>query len=220
MTDISAQQPPQQGTKKTNPYTGYRKFVNPFFGMILLFGLPYAISWYFIYSGDPVSFEKPNNHGELISPVIPLGEFSLGLENGSALTEADIAGSWSLITVTSACEKTCQETLFSIRQNRKAMGVNRKVIKPIILLETPEALSGLSVDLSKEFPQLAIVTQQNESTQRIKQAFANVTPVIEDSIFMVDPYGNLMMVYPAGSDQKKGVLKDMQRLLKVNKPDI
>ncbi len=220
MTDISAQQPSQQDTKKTNPYTGYRKFVNPFFGMILLFGLPYAISWYFIYSGDPVSFEKPNNHGELISPVIPLGEFSFGLENGSALTEADIAGSWSLITVTSACEKTCQETLFSIRQNRKAMAVNRKVIKPIVLLENPEALSGLSVDLSKEFPQLAIVTQQNESTQRIKQAFANVTPVIEDSIFMVDPYGNLMMVYPAGSDQKKGVLKDMQRLLKVNKPDI
>ena len=219
MTDISAQ-PQQQDTQKSNPYTGYRKFVNPFFGMIILFGLPYAISWYFFYSGDPVSFEKPNNHGELVSPVIALGEFSLGQKDGSFLTEADIAGSWSLITVTSACEKPCQETLFSIRQNRKAMGVNRKVIKPIVLLEKPDALSGLSVDLSKEFPQLAIITQQNEATQRIKQVFASVTPVIENSIFMVDPYGNLMMVYPAGSDQKKGVLKDLQRLLKVNKPDI
>ena len=186
MTDISAQQPPQQGTKKTNPYTGYRKFVNPFFGMILLFGLPYAISWYFIYSGDPVSFEKPNYHGELISPVIPLGEFSLGLENGSVLTETDIAGSLSLITVTSACEKTCQETLFIIRQNRKAMGVNRQVIKPIILLENPEALSGLSIDLNKEFPQLAIITDKNEATLRIKQAFANVTPDIENTHFIVD----------------------------------
>lgn len=217
MTDISAQ---HQDTKKTNPYTGYRKFVNPFFAMILLFGLPYAISWYFIYSGDPVSIEKPNNHGELVSPVIALGEFSLEQEDGAFLTDADIAGSWSLITVTSSCEKPCQETLFSIRQNRKAMGVNRKVIKPIILLENPEALSGLSIDLNKEFPQLAIITDKNEATLRIKQAFANVTPVIENSIFMVDPYGNLMMVYPAGSDQKKGVLKDLQRLLKVNKPDI
>ncbi|MBV1919940.1 MAG: hypothetical protein KUG73_04605 [Pseudomonadales bacterium] len=217
MTDIPAR---HQDTKKTNPYTGYRRFVNPFFAMVLLFGLPYAISWYFIYSGDPVSFEKPNNHGELVSPVIALGKFSLEQEDGSFLTEADVAGSWSLITVTSACKKPCQETLFSIRQNRKSMGVNRKVIKPIILLETPEALNGLTVDLSKEFPQLAIITQQNEATQRIKKAFASVTPVIENSIFMVDPYGNLMMVYPAGSDQKKGVLKDLQRLLKVNKPDI
>jgi len=217
MTDVSAQ---HQDTKKTNPYTGYRRFVNPFFGMLLLFGLPYAIAWYFIYSGDPISFEEPNNHGELVSPVIALGEFSLEQQDGSQLTQADIAGSWSLITVTSACGKPCQETLFSIRQNRKAMGVNRKVIKPIVLLDNPEALSGLSVDFSKDFPQLAIINQKNESTQRIRQAFASVTSVIENSIFMVDPYGNLMMVYPAGSDQKKGVLKDMQRLLKVNKPDI
>ncbi len=217
MTDIPAQ---HQDTKKTNLYTGYRRFVNPFFAMVLLFGLPYVISWYFIYSGDSASFEKPNNHGELVSPVIALGKFSLEQKDGSFLTETDVAGSWSLITVTSACEKPCQETLFSIRQNRKSMGVNRKVIKPIILLETPDALSGLTVDLSKEFPQLAIITQQNEATQRIKKAFASVTPVIENSIFMVDPYGNLMMVYPAGSDQKKGVLKDLQRLLKVNKPDI
>jgi len=198
---------------------GIRKFINPFFMMLLLFGLPYAFAWYFIYSGDPVAFEAPSNNGQLVSPMIPLGEFSLVRSDGSTIMNTDLAGNWLLFTVTSACDLACQETLYTVRQARASMAVNRKVIKPIILLKTPEALSELPVDLSQEFPQLTIISAQTSNTTSLLKAFSSVTPELENSIFMVDPYGNLMMVYPAGSDQR-GMMGDLKRLLKVNKPDI
>jgi len=216
MTDTTADysQMPEKNKQK-----GFRKILNPFFAMLLIFGLPYAFAWYFIYSGDSVDFEAPNNNGLLVSPVIPLGEFSFTKSDGTGFKHTDLAGNWTLFTVTSGCERACQETLFTIRQIRSAMGVNRKVIKPIVLLQTPEALSELPVDLTKEFPQLSIVNLQGNSHKTIIEPFSHVTSEIENSIFMVDPFGNLMMVYPAGSDQR-GMMDDLKRLLKVNVPNI
>jgi len=205
--------------KNTKALKGYKKIFNPFFAMLLLFGLPYALSWYFMYSGDPISFEQPNNNGELVSPVVPLGEFSLPLNNGTALSQKDLVGNWSIFTVTSHCETACQETLFTMRQVRKAMGVNRQVIKPLLLLQNPNALDSFDIDFSQDFPQLAVISGKNDSTQSLIQAFSNTTPVIDNSIFMVDPYGNLMMVYPAGTEQKN-MLDDFKRLLKVNQPKL
>jgi len=215
MTDTSI----QYSNNMPKPKKVLNTLSNPLLIMLLLFGLPYVLSWYFLYGGDPIAFEQPNNNGELISPLIPLGQFSLSLKDGTTLSNADLNGNWSIITVTANCEKACKDTLFTMRQVRKAMGVNRQVIKPLVLLQSPEALETLKFDLSNDFPQLAIVSNQNTSTQALITAFSSVTPEIENSIFMVDPYGNLMMVYPADSDQK-GMLDDFKRLLKVNKPKL
>jgi len=210
---------PEQPVDKRNPRNIASILTNPLFLMLMLFGLPYVLAWYFLYSGDPVTFEKPNNNGELISPMVSFGEFSLPLENGTSLDNTALAGNWSLVTVTSSCQQACQETLFTIRQIRKAMGVNRQVIKPIVLLQNPSALEPTKINFETEFPQLAVVSGQNDSTEEFIKNFSKVTPKIENSIFMLDPYGNLMMVYPAGSDQK-GMLDDLKRLLKVNKPKL
>jgi len=200
-------------------YTGYKLIFNPFTAMIFLFGLPYVISWYFMNGGDPVAFEAPNNNGQLVSPVIALGDYSLVNSDGTKISQTDLAGNWLLFTVTSACKVACQETLFTIRQARASMAVNRKVIKPIVLIKTPEALSKLPVDLGHEFPQLVIAHTQSVSTEHLLNIFSSVTPEVENSIFMVDPYGNLMMVYPTGSDQR-GLMDDLKRLFKVNKPNV
>ncbi|OUS30633.1 hypothetical protein A9Q99_05460 [Gammaproteobacteria bacterium 45_16_T64] len=215
MTDLSTN---PTSTKQTNHYKGYKRIINPLFAMILLFGLPYILSWYFLYSGDPIAFEQPNNNGELVSPIIPLSEYALTQTNGASLLPSDLAGNWSLVTVTSACEKSCEENLFNLRQTRKALGVNRKVIKPILILNTLSAIEPLTIDLANEFPQLAIVAPSKDA-EKITRMFANLTPEIDNSVFMVDPFGNIMMFYPAGFEQK-GLLKDLQRLLKVYKPDI
>ena len=163
--------------QNSNRYTGYKLIFNPFTAMLLLFGLPYAISWYFINGGDPVAFEKPNNNGELVSPMIALGEYSLLKSDGSKISQADLAGNWLLFTVTSACELACQETLFTIRQARASMAVNRKVIKPIVLIKTPEALSKLPVDLGHEFPQLVIAHTQSVSTEHLLNIFSIISGI-------------------------------------------
>ena len=77
---------PEQTIDKRNPKKFLKVITNPLFLMLVLFGLPYALSWYFMYGGDPITFEKPNNNGELVSPMIAFGEFSLPFSFGVAAT--------------------------------------------------------------------------------------------------------------------------------------
>ncbi|KZZ56133.1 hypothetical protein [Oleiphilus sp. HI0123] len=49
--------------------------------------------------------------------------------------------------------------------------------------------------------------------------FSQTHAQVENSIFMVDPYNNLMMYYPEGVEPKH-LMEDLERLLKVNKPKL
>jgi hypothetical protein len=102
-----------------------------------------------------------------------------------------------------------------MRQTRKAMAVDRDVITPILLLQDDKALHNLDIDLEKDFHILNIATSESSKTSGLLDIFSSQIPNIENSIFMVDPFGNLMMVYPAGTEQL-GLLDDLKRLLKVN----
>lgn len=211
-TDASDQAPVSSPTL-------FKRLVNPLVIMLVLFGFPYIASWYFINSESSVSIGKLGNHGELVSPVVSLGEFSLHSTNGEILDEQSLAGNWVLFTITNGCEQVCQDTLLVIRQARKSTGVNRKVVKPVLLLQSADALKPFDVDLSEAFPQLSVISAESSGAQRLIEKFSEIHPSVENSVFMVDPYNNLMMYYPQGI-QPKDLMEDLERLLKVNKPKL
>lgn len=191
------------------------KGLNPLFIMLFVFGLPYALAWYFLNNADPTEFEAPNNNGEIISPMIILPDYSLTLTTGETLSSESLAHNWLIFTVSKTCEEACKRTLLVIRQARKAMAVDRDAIKPILLLEDPHALQNLDINLAEEFNTLSIVTHQSAKESGLLDIFSSSVSELENSIFMVDPLGNFMMTYPAGTEQL-GLLDDMKRLLKVN----
>jgi len=142
-----------------------------------------------------------------------MGDYELSSESGEELNRQTLAGKWLLVTVTNKCELSCQQTLFTLRQARKSTGVNRKHIVPIIIEKQDNAIDYFTTDLSKAFPQLKVASASPQFLGSLEQAYQP----IENSIFMIDPYSNLMMVYPAGQDQS-GLMHDLDRLLKVNPP--
>lgn len=192
-----------------------KKGINPLLIMLIVFGLPYAVAWYFLYDGNPTEFEAPNNNGTIISPMVKLPEYSLTLLDGNQISSDSLSKHWLIFTISKKCEEECKRTLLIIRQARKAMAVDRDVIKPILLLQNADALSELDINLEKEFSTLAIATANSSNASGLFEIFGASVPEIENAIFMVDPFGNFMMTYPANTEQL-GLLDDMKRLLKVN----
>lgn len=199
--------------------TLYKRLMNPLVIMLLLFGFPYIAAWYYLDNDDSFSSGTLGNHGELVSPMVSLGDYSLDTSAGNTITTQNMAGNWLLFTTSSSCEKSCQDTLLLIRQARKSTGINRKVIKPILLLQSETALTPFKVDLSEAFPQLSVVNATSQDASALISKFSQTYAEVENSIYMVDPYNNLMMYYPEGIEPK-ALMEDLKRLLKVNKPKI
>ena len=218
MSNSSLHQAPLSEDKPVPP-TLFKRLLNPLVIMLVLFGFPYVASWYFLNSESTYSFGQLGNHGELVAPLVPLGDFALETTDGTTITNSELAGNWLLFTASKSCEKVCQDTLLLIRQARKSTGINRKVIKPVLLLQAEDALKPFDVDLSEAFPQLAIISGNKQSAKKLIDTFSKVHANVENSIYMVDPYNNLMMYYPEGI-APKALMEDMERLLKVNKPKL
>ena len=49
--------------------TEKRKVPWPFIFLIIIFGLPYLLSWYLLSTDDPLFFKKGQSNGELITPL-------------------------------------------------------------------------------------------------------------------------------------------------------
>ncbi len=207
---------PEQANKAADaPPPAPKRKMTPFYVMVIVFGLPYVLAWYFMSGGDPVSFEAPGNRGQLVSPMIALDHYSLETQTNQTLDSSSLSGKWLLITSTQSCLEACQKTLLIMRQARKAMAVDREAIVPILLLRNENALNETKVDLAAEFSTLHIIKPASSLASGLLEVFSAQNIPLDNSIFMVDPYGNFMMTYPAGSDQL-GLLDDMKRLLKVN----
>lgn len=211
--------PPNSSEEDIPTPTLIKRLVNPLVIMLVLFGFPYIASWYFLNSESTLSIGQLGNNGELVSPVVPLGEFTLETTQGKVINNENLAGNWLLVTTSSSCEKVCQDTLLIIRQARKSTGINRKVITPILLLQSTSALEPFDVDLSEAFPQLVVVGPESSGAKKLIKAFAQTHKNVENSLYMVDPYNNLMMYYPEGLEPKP-LMEDLKRLLKINKPKL
>lgn len=132
---------------------------------------------------------EPSNYGELLSPK-PVA----GLEA--------LRGKWVLVVFdAAACNVYCERKLYLMRQVRRAQGKDMDRIERLWLVTEgeirPETMPGIedmrirkAEGLARAFPGNAI-----------------------DHIYVVDPYGNLMLRFPRDPQPSK-MIKDLQRLLR------
>ena len=135
------------------------------------------------------------NYGELIPPrPVP----------GAPLEK--LRGKWVLVTFdAAACDAACEKKLYYMRQTRRAQGKEQLRVERLWLLtdagkprpELLPAIEGTHIapagDLAKAFP--------GDPAQHI---------------YLVDPLGNLMLRFPP-DPQPKGIIKDLNRLLKYSR---
>ena len=168
--------------------------------MILLVALvcaaPFVSAWVAYYFIKP---QGGGSYGQLLEtrPLAPL-----------ALSAADAekwGGKWRLVTaVGDDCAAECREALHATRQARTMLGRERERLIRVVI-----ASKGLDSALLAEHPDL-IVLSTPVTLPDTWQA------LLKRGVFLVDPLGNQVILWPKNPDIKK-LNQDLARLLRASR---
>lgn len=134
----------------------------------------------------------PSNYGELLPPR-PLA--------GPPFEK--LRGRWLLVMAdTASCDAWCEKKLYYLRQLWRAQGKDMDRVERLWLL----------TDDGKPRAEL-LQAYEGTRVERLPR-LAPFPGAPADHLYLVDPFGNLMMRWPREADPSK-MLKDLQRLMKV-----
>jgi cytochrome oxidase Cu insertion factor (SCO1/SenC/PrrC family) len=129
----------------------------------------------------------PSNYGELLEPR-PVSGFE------------SLRGKWVLVAFdAAACDAYCERKLYFMRQVRRAQGKDMDRVERVWVV----------IDGAKPRPQLLAAIEGT----RIDKGHAAFPGNAVDHVYLIDPFGNLMLRFPRDPDPSK-MIKDLQRLLK------
>jgi hypothetical protein len=160
---------------------------------LLPVGASYLIWWLDLAPG------VAGNYGTLLAP------------RPAALPPADaLKGKWVLVQFDSgACDAWCERKLYFMRQVRRAQGKEmQRVARLWLLTDAAQPAPGLLQAIE------GTVVAPRSRLDAAQSPFPMDGSVI-DHIYLVDPLGNLMMVFPRDPDPSR-VIKDIQRLLRAS----
>ena len=150
------------------------------------------------------------SYGELITPAQPLAAFEALSFKGEMLPGDLLTGKWTLLYWNDAdCDLSCEADLFKIRQVRLSLGKDIERVQTVYLADTPAPSDHLEQLLGRH-PRL--VKAYSKPGAFLEQLSAHPGK----KIYIVDPFGNLMMRY-SGDAASKGILKDLKKLLRVSR---
>ena len=174
-------------------------------GLALVCIAPVAASYFFYYGWQPDRFK---NYGDLIA-LTPVSALAPVSKDAPVDDLAALRGKWLLVmTDAGACEKSCQDKLWQLRQLRLTQGKEMDRIVRVWLVDDAAATvrplgpdyEGTVVLPRSRFPELASMP-------------APTSP--RDHLYVIDPIGNLMMRFPKEADLNR-VKKDLIQLLKAS----
>lgn len=166
-----------------------------------LFLLPLIFSFW-VYYGTDWRPTGQSIHGVLIHPARPLPPLNY---------DGDTEEKWSLVYVGDGrCDEACKQALYVMRQTRLALAQNMSRVRRVFI-GTGECCNRKEIE--SVHPGLVILDgSASEVTAALQQFPADERA---NTIFIVDPLGNLMMRYDARQNPK-GLLTDLKKLLKLS----
>lgn len=176
--------------------------------LALLFIGPFvtAIVMYY-YGGDSWRPRGSVAHGVLIEPPPSLGNEPVLLPDG---TRTAFVGKWSLLyTGSGNCDSGCQQALWQLRQVRQALGRDMSRVQRFFIATSGSPNAGL---ISSTHPDLIVIDSSATASGRVLTTLGTYS---EADVFVVDPLGNIMLRFPAGTSMKD-MHKDLSLLLKAS----
>ena len=174
-------------------------FLAPFVGAVLLY---YVFPEYIP--------EGRQNYGTLVDPVRPVPDLALSDAAGVAQPTA-LLGKWSLVYLGRAsCNEACAERVLVTRQVRLALAKNRERVQRVYLAPDAAAAAAAQAQLGAEHHDLVVLVTGGSAAAQFFQ------PTDPDELYLVDPIGNLTMLY-AGAVDHKGLYRDIKKLLRVSR---
>ena len=185
-------------------------------GFLLLFTLPVILAWTAYFSGWFTDISTTNK-GEWVYPIIDMNKLSPSYANQDAL-ELQQGGKWRLLVpgAVSQCQneetdKDCLLSLFEIGQAHKAMGKEIERIERVLYNADSAYTEAELSSLKERFVDLRVIN-------------GSKAPGLDPSyIYLMDPLGNIILKYPAVSNQEEAflkgrdIVKDLKKLLKLSR---
>ncbi len=175
------------------------------------FIIPIILAYAYFFLGDRPAVKS---NGNLIIPIVDIHTLNITDKSGSALTEEQLTPHWQMVYfVGSSCDADCQNSLISMRQINIGMGKYQdRVNHAIVHLE--EADDALVQLINKEHQAAGKIYTKAENITALSQLENDASHM--QSIYLVDPLGNIMMYFPKGLEPKL-IRKDINKLLKVSR---
>jgi hypothetical protein len=191
-----------------------------------LFFLPLALAW-MMYTGA-IDFEPAStrNLGDLVKPPVPMDwddevEWLSPAETGESPAEVFLEHWVILHVVDSPCDDACMQQITSLRQIHKAAGRNQSRIRLALLMPGNSSADETAAAASDIYSAFRLLRSLPAGLSRTLSELPTAPATANDiggSSFLVDPLGNIMMSYAAGSDPNN-LKKDLKRLLTWSKLD-
>ncbi|MDF3054797.1 MAG: hypothetical protein K0Q74_704 [Gammaproteobacteria bacterium] len=165
------------------------------------------------------SYSNESNNKPLSKPA-NIEEIKGGTEHKTTAYKAVDEGSNTQSTTgaeyTKKSNGSCDKNLYYMRQIRTATGKDsRRVVRAILTFSPATSGQYLQNALRLDFPGTLHFVVSQDAWQRFIATNPS-TRSMQNAIFLVDPLGNVMMMYPHGTPPMD-IFKDLSRLLKLSK---
>jgi hypothetical protein len=177
--------------------------------VILVCASPIILSYLTYYVIKP---QSRTNYGAFIDPRdYPLPDLGTTTLDGKPIALDAYKGKWIMLQVDGGdCLAICEKKLHDIRQLRLAQGKEMERIERVWLITDDKPLDTI---LMREFDGTNMLRAKPDAVRAWLPVEEGTT--MSDHIFMIDPFGNLMMRFPKDADPNK-IKKDVTKLLKAS----
>tara|TARA_B110000196_G_C21092420_1_gene638228 strand:+ start:235 stop:819 length:585 start_codon:yes stop_codon:yes gene_type:complete len=180
-------------------------------GISLFFFIPIIISWYLVFYSNFMTNSKGVQNGELIEPLITIGKIeAAGIKT---MEKVLISEKWTLVFIEKGqCGELCKQRLYQLRQIRLALGEDRDKVDRLVIFNNQNNIDEFSEPYSGQ----KFIDNTFTGHSILFEKFKNFDSANPDSVYLIDPYGFLMMKY-SQDFKPKGIIKDIERLIKNSK---
>ncbi len=184
--------------------------------VIACFAVPYGGATLYFQNVKQGGIFASKANGVLLEPAVPLGEFDQGaLGDKAPVDETGLQRHWTLVYFNDgACDAACEERLYFSRQVRVMLGREMYRVRRLLVSDTEPAEA-----LQEEHVQLLYAGADADGDglrTRVSNAVGEEVFSTPGQFYLVDPFGNLMMRFPADIPAKS-MLKDIKVLLKASR---
>jgi cytochrome oxidase Cu insertion factor (SCO1/SenC/PrrC family) len=182
-----------------------------------LFLVPLAVAFWLYYGSGGWRPSGSTNKGVLLDPPRPLPTAQLPLAGGSPSGDKDVLhDKWTVVYIgDGACDERCRRSLYLSRQTRIALNKDADRVRRVFLV------TGTCCDydyLEQEQQDLIVAIPSGQQGALLLEAFQVQDELPVDAAgrtYLVDPLGNLFMIYPPDAPDK-ALLTDLRKVLKLS----
>ncbi|HIG89045.1 hypothetical protein [Candidatus Thioglobus sp.] len=166
--------------------------------LLASFIVPIVLGSAFFYWNPGYFTQNTVNYGQFVDPIIITQEQDIVFSDA---TPGTLQGVWTLVYVTNQCDSECIQVIKDMETTRILMNEDMRRIQRMLVVK-----GGTNT----QEPGLLIAQSSDLLSQKLAKFPKN-------TLFLIDPIGNIMLYYKAQNLEIKRVIKDLKRLFKYSR---